>query len=281
MKRIIKIFLCFFVFFFINEVDALVIDETDIKLQKGKNASSELYVESDEEITKVNFSLVYSTYDVPAGFTVNPEHVVTNLGSISYSVEFSEPLSGKILLGTVDYKVVSNPKAKKGTINVHTGTAVTITNKTINLNSQTLTVKVTNESVEETVKEEVKTYNLLKEIQSNIVKINVLTDVFEYEVLVPDDIESLDLKAIAKEESYKVEISSQKLSEIKDDKITIKVVDNDKHEQLYTIKIKKFETNKIEIDKNEVKKDTSYKTKWTVSLIALIVFLIVAIIIFK
>ena len=188
-------------------------------------------------------------------------------------------LSKAIIEHNNGYISVSS-KVKKGTINVHTGTAVTTTNKIIALNSQAITVNVTNE-VEETVKEEVKTYNLLKEIQSNIVKINVLDDVFEYEVLVPDDIETLDLKAIAKEENYKVEISSQKLSEIKDDKITIKVVDNDKHEQLYNIKIKKVETNKVEIDKNEVKKDNSYKTKWTVSLVALIALLIVAIIIFK
>ena len=101
-----------------------------------------------------------------------------------------------------------------------------------------------------------------------IVKIDLQKDVYEYTVKIKENIKELDLKVIAKDENYKVEITSQKISELKDNKIIITVKDGDNKEE-YIVKVdiekekEKEKGNKdIEIDKDEFKSSYKYKGKW-------------------
>ena len=132
---------------------------------------------------------------------------------------------------------------------------------------------------EEVIKQE--TYNLLEKIESEIVKIDIQEDVFEYTVTINKETLELDLKPVAIDTNSKIDITSQKIEELKDNKILI-TVKNGEEEQIYTINvnmIKDFE--KAEIDNGKFEENNSYKGKWLVISIILIVVFIVGLLLTK
>lgn len=283
MKKNIKyLFIIFLLLLGVNKVDALSLSKTDITIEKGTSDTVELYANVEENVTSVDFTLVFSTYDVPAYFTVNPEYTDGNPNGIKHNINFDEPVTGKILLGTIRISPKSNPTVGGGTVSIHTGSAKNEVGENITLNAQNLNITIgtpTEEPVEENNdkdndKEPVDT-NLLDKIESKIVKINLKKDIFEYTINIESDIKELDLKPIAKDQKTQVEITTQKIEELVNNEIIITTKNGDV-EQKYTIKVSKTkEEIKTEIDNEEFKSDNSYKTKWIITIIIFGVLFIV------
>lgn len=306
MKKIIKLLVLMLIVILPINVKAMSVDKNNLTIETGKSETIGIYAEVDTEVTEIQFTMVYTTYDVPAYFNIESGLTDTNPNGISHKIIFSNPVSGKIKLGTIKTNVVNNPKVIAGTINIHSAKAITSNNETINLNAQTINVTIGKEMPKEEIepdnnldketnntnnnnntdnnketpkkeevnkKEETKTENkktnLLKNIESEIVKINLKENVYEYKVNIKEDIEELDLKPIAKEENYKVEVSSQKISELKDNKIIITVKDGDNSEE-YIIKVNRLnKVEKIEIDEEEFESTYKYKGKWITMIVVL------------
>ena len=279
-KKILLVYLLLIVIFPLN-VKALNLDKNDIILAKGTTQNIDLYANVDTEVSDITFTLTYTTYDIPAYLNLEQGLTDNNPNGITHKIIFSNPVSGKIKLGSVGVNVIAYPKVTTGIININAASATTTNGTKINLNAQTLNVTIGEPPIEEKNVEN-KT-NLLDKIESKIVKIELQKDIYEYKVKIKEDIEELDLKAIAKDENYKVEISSQKIKELKDNKIIITVKDGDNKEE-YIIKVdieKEKEKSDIEIDEEEFKSSYNYKGKWIVLIIATSLALVVGLFLTK
>ena len=274
-KRILLVYLLL-ILILPSNVKALSLDKNDITLANGTNKNIDLYANVDTEVSEISFTLTYTTYDIPAYLNLEQGLTDTNPNGITHKIIFSNPVSGKIKLGSVRVDIVSNPKVNAGTININAASATTTNGTKVNLNAQTLNVTI-GEPVEELPAE--KKTNLLDKIESKIVKVNLEKDVYEYTVKIKEDIKELDLKAIAKDENYKVEISSQKISELKDNKIIITVKDGDNKEE-YIVKVdiekeEEKETKDIKVDEEEFESTYKYKGKWITLIVIMSVVLVV------
>lgn len=282
MKHFLK-FICLIVTFFMltTGVLALTVSENNIEIPKSDRKSIELSTNSEEMLTSVEFTLVYTTYDIPASFIVNPNYTDSNPNGIKHKIIFSEPINGNIILGNININVVDNPKDNTGTVNIHSAIGYTESGETINLTSQNINVTVLNnretntetneiEKPKEDEQEETKEFdkNVLKEIKSDLVKINIQKDIFEYTITINNDIEKLDLEPIAINESYKVEISNQEIATLEDNKIKITITDNKGNKIDYIIKVNILkDISDIEIDDSDFKEKNTYKGKWIILVI--------------
>lgn len=273
MKKIIQLLVLTLIILLPIEAKALSVDKNNLTIEKGKSESIGLYAEVESEITEIQFTMVYTTYDIPAYYNVEAGLTDTNPNGISHKIIFSNPVSGKIKLGSINTNVVNNPKVTAGSINIHSAKATTTNNDVINLDAQTINVTIGEKVVE--VIEETPKKNLLDRIESEIVKIEIKEDVYEYKVNVKEDIEELDLKAIAKDESYQVEISNQKISELEDNKIIITVKTENNTEEYIVIVNKLNKIEDIEIDEEKFESTYKYKGKWVTMIIALSIVLFV------
>lgn len=270
--KIVKRIIFLLVVFLINLplVSALSVDNTELTVAKGEKSTVNVYADLKEETTKVSFSLVYTTYDVPATFKAE-EGITLKTNTTKNTLTFSEAQKGQVKLGTIEISILKSAKANKGTIRLNSATATSKSGNISKLNPVELTVTIgtsTNNSTS------VKESNLLKGITSKIVNIDLKDNVYTYEVNVKEDVKELDLVAVPKDEKSKVVISSQKISELKDGKITINVTSPSNTKEEYTVKVNVLKTDKVEIDKEEFKADSSYKGKWVVVIIVSVVALL-------
>lgn len=270
--KIVKRIIFLLVVFLINLplVSALSVDSTELTVAKGEKATVNVYADLKEETTKVSFSLVYTTYDVPATFKAE-EGITLKTNTTKNTLTFSEAQKGQVKLGTIEISILKSAKANKGTIRLNSATATSKSGNISKLDPVELTVTIgtsTNNSTS------VKESNLLKEITSKIVNIDLKDNVYTYEVNVKEDVKELDLVAVPKDEKSKVVISSQKISELKDGKITINVTSPSNTKEEYTVKVNVLKIDKVEIDKEEFKADSSYKGKWVVVIIVSVVALL-------
>lgn len=270
--KIVKRIIFLLVVFLINLplVSALSVDSTELTVAKGEKSTVNVYADLKEETTKVSFSLVYTTYDVPATFKAE-EGITLKTNTTKNTLTFSEAQKGQVKLGTIEISILKSAKANKGTIRLNSATATSKSGNISKLDPVELTVTIgtsTNNSTS------VKESNLLKGITSKIVNIDLKDNIYTYEVNVKEDVKELDLVAVPKDEKSKVVISSQKISELKDGKITINVTSPSNTKEEYTVKVNVLKTNKVEIDKEEFKADSSYKGKWVVVIIASVVALL-------
>lgn len=281
MNKILKlIFISFALFFMTNRVFALTVSDSNITMSPGTSKEVELSTTTEVEVSRVEFTLVYSTYDVPANFVVNNIYTDGNPNGIKHIVNFDTPISGTIKLGTVKINTVNSPRETTGTINIHSAKAITATGETINLNSQNINVTI-GEPKEEPVNDDYDK-NLLKEIKSNKVRIELVKDTFDYEITIDKDLEELDLEPIAINDKYKVTTSTQKISDLEDNKITITVEDNDNHIVTYNIKVNILKDIKnATIDKNTYKEKNTYQGKWLLAIIFFGIALFVSLIFTK
>lgn len=291
MKKLVKFtFLSIFMGLFISHVDALSVSKNNLTIEKGGNDKIELYANSEKEITRVEFTLIYMSNDVPANYVVDSGLSDSNPNGIKHNVSLGEAKSGKILLGTVNINVKSNPEGRGGSINIHSAKGYTEDGEEVSLNSQSINVTIgtpvnnQEEEKKEEPKEEKKDEekkeidkNLLDKIESKLVKIELKKDVFEYKVVIDEDIKELDLKAIPKDEKTKVEISTQKIDEIKDNKIII-TASNEDIKQEYVINLSLKKEIEVTVDKSEFKESGSYKGKWIIASIVLIVILMIGLV---
>lgn len=281
MKRILKLIIIAVILLIpIGSVSALTVSENNIKIPASGSKSIELSTSSEEPLTSVEFTLVYTTYDIPANFIVNSSYTDSNPNGIKHKVIFPEPISGKITLGNVNINVVNNPKDTAGTINIHSAVGYTKTGETINLNAQNINIIIGEENNTNTDKpsnddNSNTNKNVLKEIKSDIVKINLQEDVFEYQITIDKDIEKLDLEPIATIDTYKVEVSNQEIASLEDNKINITVTDNTGNKTIYTIKVNILkDVSSVEIDNNNFKEKNTYKGKWIILIIFFSVILL-------
>lgn len=270
--KIVKRIAFLLVVFLINLplVSALSVDSTELTVAKGEKSTVNVYADLKEETTKVSFSLVYTTYDVPATFKAE-EGITLKTNTTKNTLTFSEAQKGQVKLGTIEISILKSAKANKGTIRLNNATATSKSGNISKLDPVELTVTIgtsTNNSTS------VKESNLLKGITSKIVNIDLKDNVYTYEVNVKEDVKELDLVAVPKDEKSKVVISSQKISELKDGKITINVTSPSNTKEEYTVKVNVLKTDKVEIDKEEFKADSSYKGKWIVVIIVSVVALL-------
>ena len=282
MKYFLK-FICLIVTFFMltTGVLALTVSENNIEIPKSDRKSIELSTNSEEMLTSVEFTLVYTTYDIPASFIVNPNYTDSNPNGIKHKIIFSEPINGNIILGNININVVDDPKDNAGTVNIHSAIGYTESGETINLTSQNINVTVLNnretntetneiETPKEDEQEETKEFdkNVLKEIKSDLVKINIQKDIFEYTITINNDIEKLDLEPIAINESYKVKISNQEIATLEDNKINITITDDKGNKIDYIIKVNILkDISDVEIDNTNYKEKNTYKGKWIILVI--------------
>ena len=186
-------------------------------------------------------------------------------------------LQGKIKLGTIQVKVVESPKDTGGEINITSAYGLDSNGEKLRLNSLSIPIKIVEKITDNEENNELndideplegdKNSNLLKEIKSDLVKITLEEGVYEYQITVNADVKELDLKPIANDEKAKIEISSQKIDELENNSIKIKVDLNNEHQE-YTIKVKQKE-KEVKIDDSEITVDKSYKVKWTILAIVL------------
>lgn len=270
--KIVKRIVFLLVVFLINLplVSALSVDNTELTVAKGEKSTVNVYADLKEETTKVSFSLVYTTYDVPATFKAE-EGITLKTNTTKNTLTFSEAQKGQVKLGTIEISILKSAKANKGTIRLNSATATSKSGNISKLDPVELTVTIgtsTNNSTS------VKESNLLKGITSKIVNIDLKDNVYTYEVNVKEDVKELDLVAVPKDEKSKVVISSQKISDLKDGKIIINVTSPSNTKEEYTVKVNVLKTNKVEIDKEKFKADSSYKGKWVVIIIVSVVALL-------
>lgn len=292
MKKIKRfIFIIFMLIISVHSTFALSVSEDNIVLTDGNDKTIDLYANVTEEVNSVTFTMVFSTYDIPAFFTVNSTYTDANPDGVKHTINFSEPITGKIKLGSIYIKPKSNPNDTSGTVNIHSASAIGIEDNQINLNNLNINVKI-NKTVtppEPTAPEkdpekpvdnqENNTYNLLKSIDSEIVKLAIKKDVFEYEINIKNDIEELDLKPIPTNENYKVDVSNQKVSELTDNLIIIKVTDDANHTQEYKIKVNVLkDTENIQIDDSNFNGKNGYKGKWISIIVVLAIILALGVI---
>ena len=110
--------------------------------------------------------------------------------------------------------------------------------------------------------------NVLKEIKSDLVKINIQKDIFEYTITINNDIEKLDLEPVAINKSYKVEISNQEIATLEDNKINITIIDDKGNKIDYIIKVNILkDISDVEIDDSDFKEKNTYKGEWIVLVI--------------
>ena len=277
--KIVKRIIFLLVVFLINLplVSALSVDNTELTVAKGEKSTVNVYADLKEETTKVSFSLVYTTYDVPATFKAE-EGITLKTNTTKNTLTFSEAQKGQVKLGTIEISILKSAKANKGTIRLNSATATSKSGNISKLDPVELTVTIgtsTNNSTS------VKESNLLKGITSKIVNIDLKDNVYTYEVNVKEDVKELDLVAVPKDEKSKVVISSQKISDLKDGKIIINVTSPSNTKEEYTVKVNVLKTDKVEIDKEEFKADSSYKGKWIVVIIVSVVALLFGFILSK
>ncbi len=270
--KIVKRIIFLLVVFLINLplVSALSVDSTELTVAKGEESTVSVYADLKEETTKVSFSLIYTTYDVPATFKAE-EGITLNTNATKNTLTFSEAQKGQVKLGTIEISILKSAKANKGTIRLNNATATSKSGNVSKLDPVELTVTIgtsTNNSTS------VKESNLLKGITSKIVNIDLKDNVYTYEVNVKEDVKELDLVAVPKDEKSKVVISSQKISDLKDGKITINVTSPSNTKEEYIVKVNVLKTDKVEIDKEEFKADSSYKGKWVIVIIVSVVALL-------
>ncbi len=301
MKKFKKIlFLCGILFLFTCKVYALSLSKNNLTIASGGKDVVELYANvGDNKINMVEFTLVYSSNDVPAEFMINSSYTDSNPNGITHKVSFGEEKDGKILLGTVNIRVLSNASVNSGSVNIYNAKGYTATGEIVNLNNQSINVTVgtdekkgtdTKTEEKEDDAEKIETIgaiekneideNLLEKIESKIVSIDLKEGVFEYSVKIDDDVTELDLKAIAKSNDTKVEISNQKISELKDNKIVITATNGD-IKQDYIINLKTRNEVEVTIDNGVFQSDDSYKNKWVVTCVPLGVLLIVGLFLTK
>lgn len=294
MKRLLTImFTIIIAIIGINNVKALTTSEDFIKMNTNKEKRVELYANTDSPIQAVEFDLYFTTYDVPANFIASNGVIDATPNGPHHKLTLNTISEGKILLGQVIINTKANPTTNSGSINIQNVTAITEDGKTIKLKNKNIEVSIIKEEKPQEEKKEPTTtannnnnnkenYNLLKQIDSKIVKIDIQENVYEYKVVIQNGIEELDLVPVAKQENYKVEISNQKISELKDNTITIKVTDELKHTQEYTIKVETLkEVENVEIDKSDFSEKNNYQGTWLIIIIILSIFLFLGLFLLK
>lgn len=301
MNRLIKIlFIVVLMFTLPVYVSALSLSKTEVTIAKEEETTVELFANIDEEANSVDFGLFYSTYDIPATFHVNDSYTYSSNGGSYHKVTFNKPESGKIKLGTITIKAVANPKTSTGIVSLSDVSATLTSGKKKMLNERVINVKIVEKEDQEpnnpspndenkgneenndpsnnTKQDEDEYNNLLERIDSKIVNIKLKEDVYDYVVSINPTVKELDLKPVLKDDSYKVEVSNQKIEELEDNKITITISKED-IKKVYTVRVRI--ANDVEVDDSKFTPTNSYKGIWIFAIVLLLLLLAGAVILLR
>lgn len=263
------------IFFGIVEVNALEVMELNPIIQIGETKNIELYANVPDNTKQLDFSLSFLSYDVVGTFETTTGILTIN-GS-KHSINFEETISGRIKIGNIKIKISNSTDINTSTINLYNATATSLDNIETKLNNQSIQINITKQV------EEIKT-NLLKSITSNIVDISLEPNKYEYDILVNEKVDKLDLIATPIDETYEINISDQNIKP-GNNQIFITVSKDDITEK-YTINVTKkesiTETDDIIEKKDEIIKKNitsklekqNFKSKWIIIMIGLIVLFI-------
>jgi len=257
-----------------SQVQALILENDAVNIEAGNTKNIKLYADLPDDTVKVEFTLVFDSYDIPVYFSPTTGITDETPNGIKHTLILKTASSGETLLGSIIARVVAKPTVKRAGADLHSVNAYDGDGNKTALNNQNLYVTIgksnntmTQEEKPETTNTDKKTYNLLNEIKNGDDTILVVDDVFEYELKILNSVEELNLEAIPKNDKAKVTISNQKISELEDNKVTITVT-NGKEKKDYIIKLKIIkDVPKVEIDDSEFKTDNGYKGIWIVMII--------------
>ena len=256
MKKIFRyIIVVFLMTISIRKVDALSVDKSEVSLVRGGNISLTLKENFTSKISKIEFNLIYSNKDIKGSFNSNSG--IDDNNGIKHSISYSKPISGEVDIGTININVSNDINSFSGKVSLVSAKAITVDGNSIDLDGPIINVKV-EEDVSDSASSD---KDLLERIDSKLVKINLESGVYEYNVLVNNDIKELDLEPVAKDNKTSINISSQKLISGKDNKITIDVSKGSVL-QSYIINVSYEEP--LEIDQSKFTANNNYKNKWLI-----------------
>lgn len=249
----------------VRALNRLYFESEDIKIKPSNTKEVGVYVESDNDFSnlKLNF-ITTSNYINFYSIEYNDKFTRTTIDNVT-SLTSNSKLKSGTKIATIKLKVKDDaPIDTIGYIR-----AINISLDDIKLQNASLTVDVSNS---------VSDNNYLKSITSDIISLDFDKETTDYKVDVDENVEMLDLKAIAEDSKAKVLISDQTLKTGKN-VIKITVEAENKETRVYSIIVNKKsdikkvskteENNKVK----ETKSSNSSKSGFTLLLIVLIIVL--------
>ena len=269
MKRRLLIGLILLIGFmpiFVNAETKIYFSSEEINIAPGKTKTVDVIVDSDEDFTSASFNVITTSSYV-------------NFYSVDISDEFKR-VDGKGYILTSDEPKKSGTKIASVTLKASDSASIGTTGLVRLINSTVTTsskMELAINQVKVTVSNEKSSNNNLASMSSSIAEISFSKDTLEYNVTVPNDTSEFDLTATAEDALATVNISNQQLKTNKTN-ITVTVTAEDgstkeykvivnKEKKKTTTKAKENNSNKTE----ETKNSDSYKPKWIVVLIGLLV----------
>lgn len=249
-------------------------DEVNIALNSTKKIN--ILVDSDEDFTKVNFNLITTSNNVGFYSVEFNEAFVRNVTSTTgsnYELEAKTPQKSGTVIGSVT--LISKDSAylnEQGYIRL-TKASIT-TNSLIDLQSAQLKFTVSNKKSNN---------NYLSSLSSNIVNINFDKEVLDYNVVVDNSIDKLDLVATPEDSKAIVTISDQSLKSSKT-KIKVTVKAEDGNERIYTLNVEKKsdkKTTKKVVKTSADSFEKSNKLKWGMISFILVIIVILDVLYIK
>lgn len=251
---------------FVNAETKIYFSSEEINIAPGKTKTVDVIVDSDEDFTSASFNVITTSSYV-------------NFYSVDISDEFKR-VDGKGYILTSDEPKKSGTKIASVTLKASDSASIGTTGLVRLINSTVTTsskMELAINQVKVTVSNEKSSNNNLASMSSSIAEISFSKDTLEYNVTVPNDTSEFDLTVTAEDALATVNISNQQLKTNKTN-ITVTVTAEDgstkeykvivnKEKKKTTTKAKENNSNKTE----ETKNSDSYKPKWIVVLIGLLV----------
>ena len=251
---------------FVDAETKIYFSSEEINIAPGKTKTVDVIVDSDEDFTSASFNVITTSSYV-------------NFYSVAISDEFKR-VDGKGYILTSDEpkksgtKIASVSLKASDSASIGTTGLIRLINSTVTTSSK---MELAINQVKVTVSNEKSSNNNLASMSSSIAEISFSKDTLEYNVTVPNDTIEFDLTVTAEDALATVNISNQQLKTNKTN-ITVTVTAEDgstkeykvivnKEKKKTTTKAKENNSNKTE----ETKNSDSYKPKWIVVLIGLLV----------
>ena len=269
MKRRLLIGLILLIGFmpiFVNAETKIYFSSEEINIAPGKTKTVDVIVDSDEDFTSASFNVI-TTSSYVNFYSVDISDEFKRVDGKGYILTSEEPKKSGTKIASVTLK--ASDSASIGTTGL-----IRLINSTVTTSSK---MELAINQVKVTVSNEKSSNNNLASMSSSIAEISFSKDTLEYNVTVPNDTSEFDLTVTAEDALATVNISDQQLKTNKTN-ITVTVTAEDgstkeykvivnKEKKKTTTKAKENNSNKTE----ETKNSDSYKPKWIVVLIGLLV----------
>lgn len=283
MKRRLLIGLILLIGFmpiFVNAETKIYFSSEEINIAPGKTKTVDVIVDSDEDFTSASFNVI-TTSSYVNFYSIDISDEFKRVDGKGYILTSEEPKKSGTKIASVTLK--ASDSASIGTTGF-----IRLINSTVTTSSK---MELAINQVKVTVSNEKSSNNNLASMTSNISEISFSKDTLEYNVTVPNDTSEFDLTATAEDTLATVNISDQQLKTNKTN-ITVTVTAENGSTKEYKVivnKQKKKTTTKAKVNKeNNSNKtedtknnDNSYKPKWIVVLIGLLVVFLLDILYMK